>query len=167
MPVVLTRHASWPEVLWNFSRFKAEKRLTLKQSPHFYELLPTSPEKYGGGFTMDPIKTFQHQKISVLVDNPGPGRVFLETAKETRVFRNAWVPKDAIIFKGPCPYLMGFSPSLTPCQTSMEGLKVKALSGQPSEINPTYGVIKSESLSTPFVLLNRRFRPIEVSHHPT
>ncbi|KAH9997372.1 hypothetical protein BJV77DRAFT_984927 [Russula vinacea] len=90
MPVVLTRHASWPEVLWNFSRFKAEKRLTLKQSPHFYELLPTSRRN---------TVTFQHQKISVLIDNPGPGRVFLETAKETRVFRNAWIPKDSFIFK--------------------------------------------------------------------
>ena len=115
MLVVLTRHASWPEVLWNFSRFKAEKRLTLKQSPHFYELLPTSPEKYGGGFTMDPIKTFQHQKISVLIDNPGPGRVFLETAKEKRVFSNAWVPKDVIISKGSCLFSMAFATSLTPC----------------------------------------------------
>jgi hypothetical protein len=101
MPVVLTQHATWAEVLWNFSRFKGEKRLTLEQNPHFYEVLPTSPEKYGSGFTMDPVKTFQHQKISVLIDNPGPAsRVFLETTKETRVFLNAWVPKDAIIFKG-------------------------------------------------------------------
>ncbi|KAF8480504.1 hypothetical protein DFH94DRAFT_743572 [Russula ochroleuca] len=63
-------------------------------------MLPISPEKYGGKFTMDPIRTFQHQKISVLIDNLGPaGRVFFETAKETRVFGNAWLPKDAIIFK--------------------------------------------------------------------
>jgi hypothetical protein len=108
MPVVLTQHASWPEVLWNFSRFKGEKRLTLEQNPHFYEVLPTSPEKYGGGFTMDPIKTFQHQKISVLTDNPGTGRVFLEIAKERRVFGNAWVPKDAIISKGSYPFINMF-----------------------------------------------------------
>ena len=110
MSVVLTRHATLPEVLWNFSRFKGEKRLTLKQNPHFYEVLPTSPERYGGGFTMDPIKTFQHQNISVLIDNPGPGRVFLETAKETRVFRNAWVPKDSFIFKGSWSFLINFHP---------------------------------------------------------
>jgi len=108
MSVVLSQHASLPEVLWNFSRFKGEKRLTLKQNPHFYEMLPISPEKYGGKFTMDPIRTFQHQKISVLIDNLGPaGRVFFETAKETRVFGNAWLPKDAIIFKGSC-LLNGF-----------------------------------------------------------
>ena len=115
MPVVLSKHASLPEVLWNFSRFKGEKRLTLEQNPHFYDVLPTSPEKYGDKFTMDPIKTFQHQKISVLIDNPGPGRVFLETAKEKRVFSNAWVPKDVIISKGSCLFSMAFATSLTPC----------------------------------------------------
>jgi hypothetical protein len=75
--------------------------LTLKQNPHFYEVLPSLPERYGGRFRTDPIESFQFEKISVLTDNPGEtGRVFLETAEETRAFGNVWVPKDAIIFKG-------------------------------------------------------------------
>ena len=95
------KHSSISEVLWIFSRFKDERRLTLNQNPHFYEVLPTSTEQYDGRFRRDPIETFQHQKISVLIDNPGlTGQMFLETAKETRAFGNVWVPKDAIIFKG-------------------------------------------------------------------
>jgi hypothetical protein len=86
--------------LWNFSRFKDGKRLTLKDNPHFYEKLPTSADKYDGQFRTNPIKTFHHDRISVLTDNPRLGRVFLETAKEERVFSNVWVPKEAIIFKG-------------------------------------------------------------------
>jgi hypothetical protein len=75
--------------------------LTLKQNPHFYEVLPTSLEEYGDRFRRDPIETFDLRKISVLADNSSPtGWVFLETPKETRAFGNVWVPKDAIIFKG-------------------------------------------------------------------
>jgi hypothetical protein len=89
------------EILWNFSRFKDGRRLTLKDNPHFYEKLPTSAEKYDGQFRTHPIETFRHDKISVLTDNPlATGRVFLETAKQKRAFGNVWVPKEAIIFKG-------------------------------------------------------------------
>lgn len=93
--------------MWNFSLFKGERRLTLKDNPHFYERLPTSAEKYEGQFQTDPIETFRHDKISVLTDNPRlTGRVFLETAEEKRAFGNVWVPKEAIIFKGPYrPYI--------------------------------------------------------------
>jgi hypothetical protein len=110
MPVVLSKHSSLSEVLWIFSRFEDDRRLTLKQNPHFYEALPSSLEKYGGTFRMDPIETFQHQKIHVLVDNPGPtGQLFLETENGTRAFGNAWVPKDVIVFKGSCSCLVFFS----------------------------------------------------------
>ena len=89
------------EIMWNFSLFKGERRLTLKDNPHFYEKLPTSAEKYEGRFRTDPTETFHHDKISVLTDDPRlAGRVFLETAKEKRAFGNVWVPKEAIIFKG-------------------------------------------------------------------
>jgi hypothetical protein len=82
-----------------FQPFQGRKRLTLKDNPHFYEKLPASAEKYEGQFRTDPIETFQHDKISVLTDNPRlTGRVFLETAKEKRAFGNVWVPKEAIIF---------------------------------------------------------------------
>ena len=98
---VLSRCSDSKDVLWNFSRFKDERRLTLKDNPHFYEKLPTSAEKYGGQFRTKPVVTFLQGKISVLTDNPRlTGRLFLETAKEKRVFSNVWVPKEAIIFKG-------------------------------------------------------------------
>ena len=86
------------EVLWNFSRFKDERRLTLKHNPHFYSSLPTSQKAYGGDFSVDPIENFQHDKICVLTDKPG--RVFLETDKNRRAIGNFWVPDKAIIFKG-------------------------------------------------------------------
>ena len=88
--------------------------MTLKQNPHFYEVLPTSPDEYDGRFRRDPIETFDLKKISVLTDDSGlTGWVFLETPKETRIFGNVWVPKRAIIFKGSC--LLFLSLSLTPC----------------------------------------------------
>jgi hypothetical protein len=98
---VLSQTSGTKEIMWNFSLFKDERRLTVKDNPHFYEKLPTSAEKYEGQFRTDPIETFHHDKISVLTDNPRlTGRVFLETAEEKRAFGNVWVPKEAIIFKG-------------------------------------------------------------------
>ncbi len=98
---MLSQTSDTKEIMWNFSRFRDEKRLTLKDNPHFYEKLPTSAEKYEGHFRTDPIDTFQHEKISVLTDNSRlMGRVFLETAEERRAFGNVWVPKEAIVFKG-------------------------------------------------------------------
>ena len=104
------------EVLWNFSRFKDERRLTLKQNPHFYKDsdLPASRKSYVGEFRTDPVENFQHAKICVLTDKPG--RVFLETDRDTtRAFGNVWIPNKAIILKGsstfsfPFSFLDGFS----------------------------------------------------------
>ena len=101
IPEFLSESSDISEVLWNFSRFKGERRLTLKDNPHFYEELPRSPEEYGDKFLMEPIETFMHKRISVLTDNLGQaGQVFLKTAKKTRAFGNVCVPKNAIIFKG-------------------------------------------------------------------
>jgi len=101
MSEVLGENSDTNEIMWNFSRFRDERRLTLKDNPHFYEKLPTSAEKYEGHFRTDPIETFQHKEISVLTDNPRlMGRVFLETSNEKRAFGNVWVPKEAIVFKG-------------------------------------------------------------------
>lgn len=101
IPEVLSQLSDTKEILWNFSRLKGEKCLTLKDNPHFYEELPTSAEKYNGQFRTSPIDTFYHDKIRVLTDNPHlTGRVFLETSKGKRAFGNVWVPKEAIIFKG-------------------------------------------------------------------
>jgi len=108
IPEVLRERADMKEILWNFSRFKDERRLTLKDNPHFYENLPTSAKKYDGQFRTDPIMTIpQGEKISVLTDNPLlAGRLFIETAEETWDFGNVWVIKKAIIFKG--SYLFDF-----------------------------------------------------------
>ncbi len=101
MSVALSQSSDLKEVLWNFSRSKNERcRLTLEDNPHFYEALPSSPEEYGPTFRRDPIKTFQHERISVLVDRKLTGRVFLETDMTRRAFGNIWCPKHAIIFKG-------------------------------------------------------------------
>jgi hypothetical protein len=115
---VLCSKSNQNEILWNFSRFEDERRLTLKQNPHFYNALPTSPEKYGDNFLTEPepIETCLHKrkirKISVLTDSLGQaGRVFLKTAKQIRAFGNVWVPKNAIIFKG--SWLSLLIPSLT------------------------------------------------------
>ena len=106
MPVVLDHHSGFSEVLWIFGCLRDDskiRRLTLKQNPHFYPRLPTLPEAYGDNFRMEPIGIFQHERVSVLVDNPNrAGQVFLETARETRAFGNVWVPNETIIFKGSC-----------------------------------------------------------------
>lgn len=90
------------EILWNFSRFTDERRLTLKQNPHFYKVLPRLPKHYGDKFLMEPTESYlEMTKISVLSDNLGQaGRIFLKTAKKTRAFGNAWNVGNAIIFKG-------------------------------------------------------------------
>ncbi|KAH9985679.1 hypothetical protein BJV77DRAFT_97427 [Russula vinacea] len=95
------------------------RRLTLRQNPHFYQMLPTLPEAYGGDFRMEPIETFQHGRVSVLIDNPNnAGRVFLETERETRAFGNVWVPNEAIVFKGSyllCRFSLSDTSSLDVC----------------------------------------------------
>lgn len=104
MSVMLGPHSNESEVLWIFSRFKDEKIcLALRLNPYFYKRLPTLPEAYGDEFRMDAITTFQHERISVLADNPDDvGRVFLESATQVWAFGNVWVPNDAMIFKGSC-----------------------------------------------------------------
>ena len=105
---MLSKTSGLKEIMWNFSHYRDERRLTLKQNPHFYEVLPTLPDEYVGRFRRDPIETFDIKEVNVLTDNSGLGRVILETAKETRAFGNIWVPKRAIIFKGSCLFLFPF-----------------------------------------------------------
>lgn len=115
---MLVRHTSVSEVLWIFSRLEDEKKcLALERNPYFHERLPSLPEAYGDEFRMDAIMTFQHERISVLIDNPdNVGRVFLESATTKWAFGNVWVTNDTVIFKGSCiRCLYAFSSSLTPC----------------------------------------------------
>jgi hypothetical protein len=46
MSEVLRRAAELDEVLWNFSRFNDNRRITLQDNPHFYLELPTSVDAY-------------------------------------------------------------------------------------------------------------------------
>ena len=103
MPEVLSKNSSIQEVLWNFSRFKDEKQcLTLRDNPHFYEELPTSPEAYGDGVQIDPTEDFQHSdKFYVLTDKAE--LVYTMTdhwGQVSQSFGNFWRPHNAIIFKG-------------------------------------------------------------------
>ena len=98
---VLNVGSTLQDVLWNFSRFKDNRRVTLKQNPHFYKDLPSSPEAYGPRFQANPIKDVEDvDKVYVLTDTPR--RVYLETPQNGRVFGNFWVLNGAILFKGLC-----------------------------------------------------------------
>ena len=107
---MLGLHSSPSEVLWISTYFKDKnKRLALEKNAHFYKSLPTLPEDYGGEFRLEPIETFQHERISVLIDNPDHTcRVFLETGGRMRAFGNVWVVNDTIIFKGSCLFMFMF-----------------------------------------------------------
>lgn len=156
VPEELCQSSDVKEILWNFRRRHDDndedekKRLTLRQHPHFYRKLP---EKYGGTFRREPTETFyrddrddrddRNHQISVLTDNSGQaGRVYLEIPKKKRVFSNVWDAIDTIIFKG-SSLPSALSLSLTPCQISLEGSRVKESSVRTSKIHLTYGALKS------------------------
>ena len=98
--VVLSSSPSLQEILWKFSCLKDKKKcLTLRDNPHFYVELPTSPEAYGDGVKIDPTEDFRHaNKFYVLTDRPEP--IHIVTDQETHVFGNFWCSQNFIIFKG-------------------------------------------------------------------
>jgi len=129
------------EVLWNFSRFKGNERLTLKQNPHFYTRLPTSSKQYGGKFISDPIERFQHDMISVLTD--GTDWVYMEIAEKRRAFRGVWNPNNAIIFKGSSLSVRCFLSNCNTCfQTSVESSRARVSLAAPFRTSTTYRVLK-------------------------
>ena len=97
---MLSNSPSLQEILWNFSCFEDETlRLTLRDNPHFYAELPTSPEAYGDRVEIDPTEDFRHaDKFYVLTDKPE--LVHIVTDEAMRSFGNFWCPQNAIIFKG-------------------------------------------------------------------
>ena len=105
---MLGRETKLEEILWNFSRLKGEKRITLKQNPHFYKGLPRTKREYSGDFENKPIAEnfWDATEIWVLTDDRSP--VFLETENRKRAFGNFWVPAEAIVFKGPPVLLYHF-----------------------------------------------------------
>ena len=103
------------EILWNFSRLKGNRRVTLKQNPHFYTGLPRSACDYSDEFTTDPIEKFWDATLDatdIWVLTHERSRVFLETDNKKRAFGNFWVPDEAIIFKGPRVVLLHRFPIL-------------------------------------------------------
>jgi hypothetical protein len=91
------------EIIWNFTRYEDDRRITLRQNPHFYTGLPTSADAYGAGFSKNPLREFlveSSDTIYVLVDGSHPGRIHLEVERGSRTFGNIWKPKEVMIFKG-------------------------------------------------------------------
>ena len=101
LPEVLNNDSKLQEILWNFSRFDREGRLTLSQNPHFYDRLPTSPSENWSEFdtkaTEENWPTNHTQPIYVLTNFPG--RVFLELGPNPRAFDNVWNTNGTLIFK--------------------------------------------------------------------
>src|ERR1700733_13182030 len=62
IPEVLCQRSDTKEILWNFSRLNGERRLTLKDNPHFYKNLPISAKKYVGQFRTEPVEDFFQQE---------------------------------------------------------------------------------------------------------
>ena len=127
--MVLSDRPSLQEILWNFSRFKDEKkRLTLRDNPHFYTKLPTSLEAYGDSLKIDPTEDFQHgNKFYVLTDKPELVHVMID--RDLQSFGNFWCPKDSIIFKGLGVLFLSFSAFLDALQTSVGRSGGKGSSG--------------------------------------
>jgi hypothetical protein len=98
VPEVLGDNPSLQEILWNFSRFKDEKkRLTLSENPYFYAQLPTSPGAYGVSFRLDPTEDFRStNEFYVLTDSTGPVRILTGLPYVYKF----WCLENAFIFKG-------------------------------------------------------------------
>ena len=109
VPVVLSNSPSVQEILWIFSRFKDKKqRLTLRDNPHFYVNLPTTPEAYEDNVKIDPTEDFRHSnEFYVLSDKPE--LVHIMTDRDWLSVGNFWCPQSAIIFKGLCGRLVVLS----------------------------------------------------------
>ena len=108
VPERLSTSPSIQEIFWNFNRVLDEKqRLTLKDNPHFYAGLPTSPEAYDDVVKIDPTEDFRHaNKFYVLTDKPE--LVHIVTGQVSQFFSNFWRPQNAIIFKGRSIFFFGF-----------------------------------------------------------
>jgi hypothetical protein len=98
---MLSQTALLRHVLWNFSRFEDNRRITLQDNPHFYVNLPTAVDAYTGDFKARPVENLQlkpNATFYVLLDKPS--RIFLEAGQDSRIFTNVFVLQDVMIFKG-------------------------------------------------------------------
>lgn len=92
-----------PAVLWIFSRFSKtdNRRITLKNNPHFYVEMPKAPSSFNATFRLEPLKALnlnQSNTIYVIIDRTS--RIFLEYGKINRTFGNIWRPDKTVILKG-------------------------------------------------------------------
>ncbi|KAN0137479.1 hypothetical protein V8E53_004530 [Lactarius tabidus] len=90
---LLSANTSFPEILWNFSRYKDHARIALEQNPHFYLRFPTDEDTYTPTFQHRPIQDpsgalENNDTVYVLFDRPC--RVLLDTELESRIFGNVW-----------------------------------------------------------------------------
>ena len=104
----LSTGSSLPEILWNFSRYKDRARITLEQNPHFYLRCPADESTYTATLRRHPLQdtsgALEHNDtLYVLFDRPG--RVFLETERNPRIFGNIWLLNGFLIFRGLRVYL--------------------------------------------------------------
>ncbi|KAI9508715.1 hypothetical protein F5148DRAFT_1283655 [Russula earlei] len=86
------------EMLWNFVRYKDERRLILSQNPHFYKHLPGIKAEYTDDFRTVLTEDFQMDQD---LYSHGQARldIYLESDQNSRAFRNVWAASKAIIFK--------------------------------------------------------------------
>ncbi|KAI9442753.1 hypothetical protein H4582DRAFT_1309113 [Lactarius indigo] len=98
----LSADPSFPEILWNFSRYKGRARITLEQNPHFYLRCPADESAFTPKFRRLPLQDLSgvlenNATVYVLFDRPG--RVFLTTERELRIFGNVWALNGSLIFR--------------------------------------------------------------------
>jgi hypothetical protein len=101
----LSANPSFPEILWNFGRYKGRAHVTLEQNPHFYLRCPADESSYTPKFRrcplQDPNGALEHNGTAyVLFDRPG--RVFLTIEHTHRIFCNVWSLNGSLIFRGLC-----------------------------------------------------------------
>lgn len=89
------------DILWNFSHFEDDRRLTLAQNPQFYGGT-TFPTIYMPAFIAQPVEEYQNLNMIYVLTN-SERRVFLDLGQNRRIFDNVWKMNNTLIFKGSCP----------------------------------------------------------------
>lgn len=137
---VLTINSGLPDILWCFSHFRDERRLTLSQSPHFYE--GPFPATFGPASETRPTEDYRGT-IYVLTSNERQVFFQLGRQEENRIFVSLWRTDDnTLILKGSCAAFFFFH-QLTFFQTSSEILRVKTSSNNLSLTFPSAGLPRS------------------------
>lgn len=138
---LLNNDSKLQEILWNFTRFPPERRITLSQSPHFYGHLPsqnTNWSEFDSQATEENWHTRHPQPICVLTNTTGR-RVFLELGRTPRAFDNVWSVDEILIFKSQYLRSFFFLLILISFQVYVENSRVKVLSQHPSKTTSIHG----------------------------